>query len=64
MKDLLGFVEREWRAGLLKPLALWFVWLLIGAVYYGVRDDFGAAKGFYYSGACSSKMCTFNNDKK
>lgn len=40
----------QWSEGFLRPLAIWFVWMFVGTMYFG-SVDFGGNyfKGFYYS---------------
>ena len=40
----------QWKEGFLRPLAIWFAWMLTGTLYFG-SVDFGSNyyKGFYYS---------------
>jgi len=35
---------------LLKPFLIWATWLIIGAMYYALNEDFSNAQAFYYSG--------------
>jgi hypothetical protein len=50
LHNLMRFLTDQWQFGFLKPFTIWFFWLLLGTLYYGIRDNFGIAKGFYFAG--------------
>ena len=40
---------KELRYLLVKPILIWLIWIIVGTVYYSIRDNFGVLKGFYYA---------------